>query len=142
LTAAWTALHTGPEKVELVAIGSPHASLEDCRALAKAFAGRQCAQGVVVIVTAGRGVIADAGAEGTLATLTASGVKVLPDLCWCSISEPVFPTRTETVMTNSGKYAHYGPGLSGRTVRFGTLADCVTAAVTGSAPVRVPHWLS
>jgi predicted aconitase/predicted aconitase with swiveling domain len=142
LTAAWTALHTGPEKVELVAIGSPHASLEDCRALAKAFAGRRCAQGVVVIVTAGRGVIADAGAEGTLATLTASGVKVLPDLCWCSISEPVFPTRTETVMTNSGKYAHYGPGLSGRTVRFGTLADCVTAAVTGSAPVRVPHWLS
>lgn len=142
MATAWTTLNTGPEQVELVAIGSPHASLEECRALAKAVAGRPCARGVAVIVTAGRGVIADAAAEGTLATLSASGIKVLPDLCWCSISEPVFPTRTQTVMTNSGKYAHYGPGLSGRTVRFGNLADCVTAALTGSAPVRLPHWLS
>jgi predicted aconitase len=121
MIAAWTMLNSGPEEVELVAIGSPHASLEECRALAQAFAGRQCDKDVTVIVTAGRGVIANAAADGTLAALTASGVKVLPDLCWCSISEPVFPTRTRAVITNSGKYAHYGPGLSGRMVRFSSL---------------------
>jgi hypothetical protein len=44
-------------------------------------------------------------------------------------------------MTNSGKYAHYGPGLSGRAVRFGGLADCVAAALTGEAP-EGPKWLT
>jgi len=64
-------------------------------------------------------------------------VQVVTDLCWCSISEPVFPPGARTLMTNSGKYAHYAPGLSGRAVRFGSLADCVTAAVTGDPAVFV-----
>jgi len=45
-------------------------------------------------------------------------------------------------MTNSGKYAHYGPGLSGRKVRLGTMADCVEAALSGRAPARLPGWLA
>ena len=45
-------------------------------------------------------------------------------------------------MTNSGKYAHYGPGLSGRAVRFGSLADCVAAAVTGGLRRGLPDWLA
>lgn len=71
-------------------------------------------------------------------SLKDSGVQVLPDLCWCSISEPVFPTKTRALMTNSGKYAHYGPGLSGRAVRFGSLADCVESALTGRAASVFP----
>ncbi|HEV7318765.1 MAG TPA: aconitase X [Ensifer sp.] len=142
MTAAWSLLNDGPAEVELVAIGSPHASLEECRALADAINGRKRHGDVAVIVTAGRDAIAAARAEGLLARLEASGIQVLPDLCWCSISEPVFPTRTRALMTNSGKYAHYGPGLSGRAVRFGSLADCVEAALTGRAPARLPTWLS
>ncbi len=78
--------------------------------------------------------MAEAEADGTLARLRQSGVQVLPDLLLVSISEPVFPPQTRALMTNSGKYAHYGPGLSGRIVRFGSLADCVEAAL--SAPRR------
>ncbi len=136
---AWARLNEGPEAVELVAFGSPHASLAECRALAAALDGRRVK--VATIVTAGRAVIAAAGAEGTLDRLEASGVQVLPDLCWCSISEPVFPAATRTLMTNSGKYAHYGPGLSGRAVRFGGLAACVAAALDGRAARDLPHWL-
>lgn len=139
MAAAWQALNAGPEAVELIAIGSPHASLAECRALADALAGRTVA--IPTIVTAGRKVIADARACGTLDRLTATGVQVIPDLCWCSISEPVFPPATRTVMTNSGKYAHYGPGLSGRQLRFGSMADCAHAALTGHAPRTLPHWL-
>ncbi|MBD8555928.1 DUF521 domain-containing protein [Rhizobium sp. CFBP 8762] len=142
LQHAWAALNCGPETVELVAIGSPHASLSECQALADAFAGRRTRDGVAVIVTAGHQVIAQALGDGTLARLEESGVQVLPDLCWCSISEPVFPVGTRAVMTNSGKYAHYGPGLSGRAVRFGSLAACVTAALTGRVPPDLPVWLS
>ncbi|MBK5569057.1 aconitase X [Ensifer sp. SSB1] len=142
MTDAWSLLSEGPAEVELVAIGSPHASLEECRALAVAFDGRKRDSNVAVIVTAGRDAIAAAREEGLLSRLEAGGIQVLPDLCWCSISEPVFPTKTRALMTNSGKYAHYGPGLSGRAVRFGSLADCVEAALTGRVPVRLPAWLS
>ncbi|WLD99319.1 aconitase X [Agrobacterium leguminum] len=142
MAAGWSLLNEGPEEVQLVAIGSPHASLEECHALAAEFAGRRRHADVAVIVTAGQQVIDAAGLDGTLQSLHDSGVQVLPDLCWCSISEPVFPTKTRALMTNSGKYAHYGPGLSGRAVRFGSLADCVESALTGRAPSFLPSWLS
>ena len=139
MAAGWRQLNDGPEAVDLIAIGSPHASLEECRALADAMDGRPAA--IATIVTAGRKVMQDASADGTLARLTSLGVQVLPDLCWCSISEPLFPPATRALMTNSGKYAHYGPGLSGRAVRFGSLADCAAAAASGHAPRTLPHWL-
>ncbi|MCZ4073451.1 cis-3-hydroxy-L-proline dehydratase [Agrobacterium sp. LMR679] len=142
MAAGWSLLNEGPEEVQLVAIGSPHASLEECQALAAEFAGRRRHADVAVIVTAGQQVIDAAGQDGTLQSLRDSGVQVLPDLCWCSISEPVFPTKTRALMTNSGKYAHYGPGLSGRAVRFGSLAECVESALTGRAPSLLPSWLS
>ena len=140
MAEVWRMFNDGPAEVELVAIGSPHASLSECRALADGLADRKCHENVTVIVTAGRDVMAEAG--DVISRLRKSGVQVLPDLCWCSISEPVFPPKTRTLITNSGKYAHYGPGLSGRTVRFGNLSDCIEAALTGRAPPRLPAWLA
>jgi predicted aconitase/predicted aconitase with swiveling domain len=142
MAAAWAKFNDGPAEVQLVAIGSPHASLDECRALADALGGRQPSPEVAVIVTAGKDVIAAARREGLCERLEASGVVVLTDLCWCTICEPVFPTQVRTVMTNSCKYAHYGPGLHGRVVRFGSLSDCVAAALTGRAPMAAPSWLS
>jgi predicted aconitase/predicted aconitase with swiveling domain len=136
----WTMFNGGPAEVELVAIGSPHASASECRALADALGGRRRHENVAVIVTAGRDVMAEA--KDVIIRLRESGVQVVPDLCWCSISEPVFPSKTRALITNSGKYAHYGPGLSGRIVRFGNLADCIEAALTGRVPPRLPAWLS
>jgi len=136
---AWLQLNNGPETVDLIAIGSPHASLTECQGLAKALGGLHVR--IPTIVTAGRNVIALAQADGTLAALTTAGVQVIPDLCWCSITEPLFPSTTQAVMTNSGKYAHYGPGLSGRAVRFGGLADCAAAAISGHVSSALPGWL-
>lgn len=141
MRAAWALLNAGPEAVELVAFGSPHFSLTECRHLAALLEGRPRHRQTHVIVTAGHAVISQAKADGTLARLEGSGVQVVPDICWCSISEPVFPPQTRALMTNSGKYAHYGPGLSGRAVRFGSMADCVAAALTGHAPQKFPKWL-
>lgn len=140
LASAWRRLNDAPAEIDLIAIGSPHASLAECRDLARALAGAR--PRVPVIVTAGRAVIAAARADGTLAALTDLGITVIADLCWCSITEPVFPPAARVVMTNSGKYAHYGPGLSGRGLRFGSLADCAAAAVTGRAPGDPPDWLT
>jgi predicted aconitase/predicted aconitase with swiveling domain len=142
LAAGWRRLNEGPEEVDLVAIGSPHASLKECHALAGALGGRSRDPRVTAIVTAGRQVLAAAEADGTRSRLALSGVQMIADLCWCSISRPVFPTGAKTVLTTSGKYAHYGPGLSGCAVRLGTLADCAEALITGRAPAYLPTWLS
>ena len=139
MAAGWQLLNDGPDAVDLVAIGSPHASLEECRAFADALQGGKAV--ITTIITAGRQVIAAAREEGALQRLEMAGVQVIPDLCWCSISEPVFPTEAKALMTNSGKYAHYGPGFSGRAVRFGSLASCAEAAQTGHVAKGLPRWL-
>lgn len=145
ISEAWLGLNSGPEDIDLVAIGSPHASARECRTLAAALEmalnGATRNSRTAVIVTAGHHIISEITADGTLSSLRRSGVQVFPDICWCSISEPVFPVAARTVLTNSGKYAHYGPGLSGRTVRLGSLAECVSAAVTGVSPPSRPEWL-
>ncbi|WP_298914214.1 aconitase family protein [uncultured Roseobacter sp.] len=139
--AAWKAFNTGPSKIDLVALGSPHFSLSETRTFASLMTGRKCHPSTSTIITLSRATKAAAAAEGLLSELTANGVQVLCDLCWCSISEPVFPTDAQTLMTNSGKYAHYAPGLSGRQVRFGGLAACAAAATSGIVDDELPHWL-
>ena len=142
LRRIWQELNQGPEDIQLVAFGSPHFSASESRALLAGLAGRQPAQGVHVIVTVGPDVLGELRRDGTIAGLETLGVRVVSDICWCSISEPVFPPETRTLITNSGKYAHYGPGLSGRQLRFGSLSDCINAAHSGHAPKALPRWLA
>lgn len=139
--ALWRQFNAGGSKVDLVALGSPHFSAGECRIFADLLAERPLHEGVAVVVTVGRGTLERIREEGIEARLKASGVTIVSDLCWCSISEPVFPPQARVLMTNSGKYAHYAPGLCGREVRFGSLADCAHAAVTGAAPHDLPQWL-
>jgi len=139
--AAWDAFNSGPEEIDLIALGSPHLSLDEIRAFAGHLAGGAVHPGLHVVLTAGREVLAQARAEAVLADLERLGVRVMPDLCWCSITEPLFPPEARSLMTNSGKYAHYAPGLSGRAVRFGSLAACASAARSGRAAKLRPDWL-
>jgi len=142
LVEAWTSLNSGPESVELVAIGSPHATYDEVAQFCEFLGGRSRYAGTDVIVTLGRNILKQATEAGLVRQLEACGVKVIPDLCWCSITEPIFPPMARNLMTNSGKYAHYAPGLCGRTVRFGGLRDCAETAVTGKACKHPPRWLS
>ncbi|MBD3665930.1 aconitase X [Sulfitobacter aestuariivivens] len=142
LAAGWDALNTGPNKIDLVALGSPHLSLAEVRRFAALMAGETCHNGTSVILTLGRDIRAQAQHEGLVDILQKAGATLLSDLCWCSITEPLFPPQTRSLMTNSGKYAHYAPGLSGRSVRFGSLEACAIAAQTGRAPTKQPDWLT
>lgn len=138
---AWRELNRGESKIDLVAIGSPHASLSEAHRIAELFGDRHCAAPTQMIITIGRDVLRDAQNDGTVDRLHEAGVRLIPDLCWCSIIEPIFPPLATGLMTNSGKYAHYAHGLSGRHTRLGSLQDCVEAAVTGLAPDTAPQWL-
>jgi hypothetical protein len=142
LRASWRELNSATDSsVDLISLGNPHFSLGECQTLASLCEGRSKQADVALIVTCGRATQEQARATGALAVLEAFGAQVLTDTCWCMIGEPVLPPRTRNLMTNSGKYAHYGPGLVGRKVHFGSLAACVEAACTGEVRGEVPGWL-
>lgn len=142
LQRAWRELDSASErKVDLVALGNPHFSASECRALAQLLLGRSKIAGTEVVLTLGRAVHAEAQRAGDMDVLGAFGVNVITDTCWCMLEEPIVPPLARVIMTNSGKYAHYAPGLTGRQVHFGSLADCVDVACSGEATGALPSWL-
>jgi hypothetical protein len=142
LLRAWRELNgadAGP--VQLVSLGNPHFSATELAALAALCRDKTRHPQVPLVITCGRAEMAKAEAAGDVALLTDFGVTLVNDTCWCMVTEPIIPVDALTIMTNSGKYAHYGPGLTGRTMRFGSLAACVEAAVTGEDRGNLPAWL-
>jgi predicted aconitase len=143
LRAAWAELDTAPgDEIGLVSLGNPHFSTGEFAALAALVRGRTRSPNVPVIITCGRDVHRQATEAGFIAAVEAFGAQIVMDTCWCMLGEPVVPRSARTLMTNSGKYAHYAPGLTGRDVRFGSLAACVQAACCGVATRTFPDWLS
>ncbi|MCL1476676.1 DUF126 domain-containing protein [Marinobacter sp. M3C] len=104
--------------------------------------GREKDINVCMAVTLGRAVHEQARAAGYISRLETFGALLINDTCWCMIGEPVISSTARTLMTNSGKYAHYAPNLTGRKVHFGSLAACVNAACSGHAGEQVPEWLA
>ena len=141
LTLAWQELNQAETAIDLVAIGSPHASFEEVKKINSYFSNRKCHSNTHMIITVGRQTLALLKQAKIYHTLIQSGVQVIADICWCSITEPILPPQARTIMTNSGKYAHYAYGLSGRHARLSSLKDCVEAAVTGMASKTPPNWL-
>ncbi len=142
LATTWETLDTaGETAIELVSLGNPHFSLSEFARLAGLVRGRTRAPGVSVVVTCGRAVHRAASEAGHIAEIERFGATVITDTCWCMLGEPVVPPAARTLMTNSGKYAHYAPGLVGREVRFGGLAACVEAACSGCSRRERPAWL-
>lgn len=142
LRLAWEQLNiAASSEIGLVTLGNPHFSLTECARLVALVLGRTKSADVAVIVTCGRAVHEAARRAGHVAEAEAFGVQFVTDTCWCMLSEPVIPPAARTLMTNSGKYGHYAPGLVGRGVRFGSMAECVEAACSGKAQEALPAWL-
>ncbi|KAJ6190257.1 hypothetical protein N7519_000278 [Penicillium mononematosum] len=139
----WQRLNSASEQqpVDLVSLGNPHFSFKEMKRLAHLCEGRTKAQEVSVIVTCGRSSYGLASQAGVVEVLENFGVKFMTDTCWCMITEPIVPTTTNAIMTNSAKYAHYGPGLTGRKFFLGSLMQCVEAACQGSYTKEIPQYL-
>lgn len=143
LMTAWQALNTTNDvRIDLVALGNPHFSATECAALARLCQGRTRHTAIAMVLTTSRAIHDIAVRSGDIAVLEAFGVNLLTDTCWCMLAEPIVAPLARVIMTNSGKYAHYAPGLTGRQVRFGSLAACVEAASTGLVPKQLPRWLA
>lgn len=142
LLGSWHELNSARDnRVEVVSLGNPHFSLSEFARLARLCHGRHKHPEVVLAITCGRAVLEQARDAGHIGAIEAFGATLVTDTCWCMLGEPVIPPAATTLMTNSGKYAHYAPGLVGRKVHFASLAECVDAACTASASGRLPSWL-
>ncbi len=141
------------DKVNLVALGNPHLSVSECQKLAELVTAANNTKHPKVRIMAcmSRLLHAQAHELGHVESLTKFGVEFIHDTCWCMLLDPpVIPTnKAAKILTNSGKYAHYGPGLTQRQFRFGSMEDCVRAAISGSYPRKetlpstvFPTWLT
>ncbi|WP_130871521.1 MULTISPECIES: aconitase X [Pseudomonas] len=142
LLLSWQELNSARDaRVDVVSLGNPHFSLSEFARLASLCQGRHRHPDVVLAITCGRTVLEQARVAGYIAVIEAFGAVIVSDTCWCMLGEPVIPPAARNLMTNSGKYAHYAPGLVGRRVHFASLAECVDAACSATASGRLPQWL-
>jgi predicted aconitase len=124
-----------PERIDAVAIGSPHLSPAEFAALDRLLAGRALA--VPLYACTGRHAVAALDRDGRRAALEHLGVRIVADTC--VVVTPIMAEHKGGVlMTNSGKFAHYAPGNTGYAVLYGSLADCVESAVAGRPVFTAP----
>jgi cis-L-3-hydroxyproline dehydratase len=131
------------ERIDLVALGNPHLSISECKRLVTIIEQRTqiepTADGsrknneVRMIACMSRTLYDEAESKGYIKKLKDFGTEFINDTCWCMLLDPpIIPANKKaTILTNSGKYAHYGPALTHRSFRYGSLSDCVSAAVSG-----------
>jgi hypothetical protein len=155
-------------KIDLVALGNPHLSVTECQTIAdiilqnhatpigetmksttpssstisKALKPKRHPD-TRLIGCISRTVFSQVDPKH-LAILADFGMEFVFDTCWCMLlHKPIIPpSRNATIMTNSGKYAHYGPGLTQRKFRFGSMDDCIRAARTGRYPISNARSIS
>jgi hypothetical protein len=117
------------EKLDMVALGSPHFSLAEFTKLALLLEGKRRHRDVQFLVTSSRLMTELADRAGGLEPLKQFGGSVTVDTC--ILTTPMLHPEIKTLMTNSAKYAYYAPGLLATQVVFGKLEDCVRSAVEG-----------
>jgi len=132
------------DKVDWVALGNPHLSLSEIDELLRLVenqaasckdTGSKKRDDVRVIACISRALYDQ---SINVKRLEDYGFTFVRDTCWCMLLDPpMIPSDPNaTILTNSGKYAHYGPGLTDRNFRLGSMKDCVNAAWTGTLPRR------
>jgi len=115
--------------LDMVVLGSPHFSLAEFQQLAPLVQGRHAHPRVQFLVTTSRLMAERAKESRVLQPLLAFGARITVDTC--ILATPMLPKTIKTLMTNSGKYAYYAPGLLSTQMVFGSMSDCVESAVAG-----------
>lgn len=130
LQPAYTALNSDAREIDLVWFGCPHASLEEMVEVVRLLNGRRVK--AALWITTARELREQAEAEELVAAVEASGGRVVADMC--AVVAPMQELGFQTLATPSAKGATYLPSHTGLQVRYGTVGQCVEAAVTGVWP--------
>ena len=115
------------DSIDAVAIGSPHLSADELGCLGVLLGSRRCR--IPLYACTGRYVLHQLADSDLIQRLEALGVSIVTDTC--IVVTPILPRANGILVTNSGKFAHYAPSLTGYSVVFASLRDCVESAVAG-----------
>ena len=124
------------ERIDAVAVGSPHFSLGEFAQLEALLPATPFA--VPFYVCTGRSEYARLDAAGRRARFIEAGVEIVVDTC--VVVTPILPPTDGVLMTNSGKFAHYTPSNTGYGVVYGSLEDCVRSAIRGRVTRDESLW--
>jgi len=131
----WTAKD---ERADLVALGCPHFSFAEFRALAELMTEKKVHPSVALWVFTSRMIYEWVKGSGMLKGLKDSGVMVFTD--GCPLQVPHESWSFHTMMTNSAKLANYCYSQTGLDSAYGSLEDCAETAVEGRICRREPLW--
>lgn len=116
-------------RVDFVACGCPHFSLRQIREVAGLLAGRKVSKDVTFWIHTNVALKAVATQLGYAKVIEEAGAVLTQDLCVVlSVPEAL---GFKTLATNSPKMAFYAPGGNQLMTWYGSLRQCVEAAVTG-----------
>jgi len=124
------------DQLDAVAVGSPHFSVAEFVQLHRLVGERRLA--VPFYVCTARDTLAEVDDLGLSGPLRSAGVGIVVDTC--VVVTPILPAQGGILMTNSGKFAHYGPSNTGYDVVYGSLEDCVDSAVAGKVIRNEGVW--
>lgn len=123
-------LSTVPDgPIDVVALGSPHFSINEFAQLMPLLKNNKICTEVDFIVCTNRFTLDQLHARGWYDQLISAGVRLVVDTC--VVVMPTVRISDGTLMTNSGKFAHYTPGNTGLDVIYGSLQECVNSAANG-----------
>jgi predicted aconitase len=122
--------HSAKDKeVDFIMLGCPHASLEQLWDICKLLDGRTINSNTDVWIFTPRALRQVADRSGYTKIIQDAGAKLMSDTC-PAIGQ-ILPEGTKVVATDSAKQAHYLPAIMGVQTWFGSLEDCINAAITG-----------
>ncbi len=127
------------DELQMVVLGSPHFSIQEFEQLSRLVAGQKVHPQVKFLVTSSRVMVELTRRAGFLQPLEDFGGRVTVDTC--ILASPMLPPDIKLLMTNSGKYAYYAPGMLNTRVTYGSLADCVRSAIAGRVVRDESLWL-
>lgn len=126
IASAFKALNEEQTDVDFVALGCPHASIKEIRRIAELLEGKKVTAELWVATARQTKLLADQ--MGYAKTIEAAGGKFACDTC---MAVAPLKGRFKVMASDSAKACYYGRGSNAFKTRFGSLEDCIKAAVTG-----------
>jgi len=121
------------QEVSMVVLGCPHLSISELEAVAKKLINKKIKEGVRLWIITAQPNKAYAERCGFAEIIRAAGGELVSDTC--PILAPMAEVRAkfpiQSIATNSAKLAHYAPGQWALPTHYGTLDQCIDAALIG-----------
>jgi predicted aconitase len=118
------------DPVAAVCLGTPHFSIDEFRALSKLVDGTGPAAGVELFVSTSRETAAVIESRAEFLPVREFGFRLVVDTC--TYLAPVVSATPGAVVTNSAKWAHYGPGNLGLRTGLMSMERCIRSAELGT----------